>query len=284
MKEALDIIDQAVETHQIKEVWGLFSGGHDSLISTHLASQHPLFKGVLHINTGIGIKDTRRFVIETCKRYQWPLHIYSARFVTKADGTVMNYRSLVLKYGFPGPAQHTMMYTWLKERQIDRFVRDRREKLGKQGFRIGLVSGVRTHESRRRTINMSKIVDGCMRDGSRVWLSPVGSWDDCKCEQYIKAAALPRNPVKDNICKSGECLCGAFAVKNELAELDVFYPETATEIRALETEVKAAGFPWGWEEQPPKWWGEKKRREKAEENGQLTLFPLCTSCQQLSEV
>lgn len=294
----LEIIDRAVETHQIKEIWALFSGGHDSLISTYIASHHPRFKGVLHINTGIGIKDTRRFVIETCKQYRWALQIYSARFVCKSDGTPMTYRDLVLKYGFPGGAQHSMMYTWLKERQIDRFVRDR--KAGDRKIRIGLISGVRTHESRKRTLNMKNLVDGCMRDGSRVWISPIGSWTDCNCEKLIKSANLPRNPVKDNICKSGECLCGAFSQKNELTELEFFYPEVAAEIRALEVEVKANGFPWGWEDQPPAWWSKKKQYDQREKNGQLnllsflpltetcheiedneTFLPLCSSCQQL---
>lgn len=43
-------------------VYGLFSGGHDSLCSTHIASTMPNFKGVVHANTGIGIEETREFV------------------------------------------------------------------------------------------------------------------------------------------------------------------------------------------------------------------------------
>ena len=34
-------------------VYALFSGGHDSLCSTFIASRHPLFQGVVHLNTGI---------------------------------------------------------------------------------------------------------------------------------------------------------------------------------------------------------------------------------------
>jgi hypothetical protein len=50
---------------------------------------------------------------------------------------------------------------------------------------------------------------------------------------------------------SGECLCGAFAHKDELAEVEMFFPDVAAQIRELEVEVAAAGHPakickWGW--------------------------------------
>jgi hypothetical protein len=84
---------------------------------------------------------------------------------------------------------------------------------------------------------------------------------------------------------SGECLCGAFAKPGELKEIETWFPETGKRIRELERKVAAAGFPWGWEESPPPWWGKVKHAEKA---GQDDAFQseldsevqmLCTSCQ-----
>lgn len=295
----IKIIDRAVEAHQIKEIWALFSGGHDSLISTYIASHHPLFKGVLHVNTGIGIKDTRKFVIEVCKQYRWALQIYSAKHNTKADGTPdpMIYRDLVLRWGFPGANLHQFMYSRLKERQILRFMRD------KKFVRIGLITGARIAESERRKRNFKNGLEIFRREGSRVWISPTLQWSDTRCKAYMDYANLPRNPVKDNLCMSGECLCGAYAQPNELTQLEVFYPEVAAEIKTLEAEVKANGFPWGWEEQPPAWWRRKKQYEQREEGGQLNLLsflslaeacheieddneaflPLCSSCQQMRQ-
>ena len=55
-------------------------------------------------------------------------------------------------------------------------------------------------------------------------------------------------------------------------------------LRELERKVREAGFPWGWDEQPPAWWGKRQAAEKA---GQVDAFEaeadeqiqmLCSSC------
>jgi 3'-phosphoadenosine 5'-phosphosulfate sulfotransferase (PAPS reductase)/FAD synthetase len=273
-----EIIDGAIAAHNIDEIWAMFSGGHDSLVSTHIASSHEKFNGVLHIDTGIGIPQTQQYVIDVCDRFGWECNIYRAIENTKADGTPdpIFYRDLVLQWGFPGANLHQFMYSCLKERQIARFVRDRKKKGIK---RIGLVSGVRTAESDRRN---RKLMSGSQmhhRVGMKVWIAPIILFTEEDCQAYMKSHALPRNPVKDNLCMSGECLCGAFAQRNELTQLEVFYPEVAERIRKLEKEVYPS-FPWGWEDQPPKWWKNKQKSERLEANGQLNLFtsPLCYSC------
>ena len=56
---ARDIIHLAVAIHSPTHVFGLFSGGHDSLVACHVLSQsdHPTWS-VVHINTGIGVRET----------------------------------------------------------------------------------------------------------------------------------------------------------------------------------------------------------------------------------
>jgi hypothetical protein len=77
---------------------------------------------------------------------------------------------------------------------------------------------------------------------------------------------------------SGECLCGAFAHKNELEEVGAFFPEVVMQIRELEKEVAATG------KHPPQrcmWgWGATKNltNEQIGESG-----PLCSSCEYRQE-
>jgi hypothetical protein len=91
------------------------------------------------------------------------------------------------------------------------------------------------------------------------------------------AENLPVNPVYQYLCKSGECLCGAFAKPGELIELAVHYPETYKRLNNLYMEIKEK-FPWRWDEQPNKDFIKFKQAERA---GQIPLdfSPTCYSCQ-----
>lgn len=229
------VLDEALALHGASHTFGLFSGGHDSLVSTHLASQHASFSGVGNMNTTIGIEETRQFVRDTCERQGWALHVHQGP---------KTYREVILEHGFPGPGGHIYMYSWLKERALRKLIREHKQH---RRDRIGLVTGVRVAESRRRMGHVEPIV----REGVKVWIAPIWDWTDDDKNAYIDAHQLQRNPVVANLCMSGECLCGAFAHEGELAELAVFYPSVAAEIRDLMAEAKAAGVHDRWGERPP---------------------------------
>ena len=53
MEQGVANISSAILEHNAQGIFALFSGGHDSLCSTHIASRHPDFTGVIHCNTGI---------------------------------------------------------------------------------------------------------------------------------------------------------------------------------------------------------------------------------------
>jgi 3'-phosphoadenosine 5'-phosphosulfate sulfotransferase (PAPS reductase)/FAD synthetase len=247
--EAREIVAEAVDKYQPTHLFGLLSGGHDSLCACHIASQHPAFSGVLHFNTGIGIEETREYVRETCKKMGWPLKEYHPP---------KSYAQIVEENGFPGPAQHWRMYIQLKERCLRQAKREHGEKRRKLAF----VSGVREDESTRRMLST-----GTARyavNGRELWINPIIRWGNHDNNVYINEHGLDRNQVTADLCMSGECLCGAFAKPGELEVIRYHYPKAAEEID------RKAGKHCVWGTRPPK-----------DEPGQelMPFLPLCTSCE-----
>lgn len=255
-----DILDRAIAEHQPSHVFALFSGGHDSLVCTHLTAQHPRFSAVVHINTGIGIEETRDFVRETCERHGWPLSEYKA-----PEGL---YEQRCLKWGMPGgPVQHEIMYHVLKDHQIARLIRE--HKRGSKD-RIILSTGIRQSESERR---MRLHPTAIRRDGARVWVNPILTWSALDVTRYIAEHGLERNPVVDKLHRSGECLCGALADPRELNEIAFWYPDVAARIRDLERQCFERGLPYRW------------GRERVEPpDPRQPMLPLCASCQTRWEI
>lgn len=275
IESAKRILAEAREKHDPKLTFPMFSGGHDSLVASHVAMEHGGGDCVVHINTGVGIPRTRTFVRRTAVRCGWPLLEYKARENTQADGTPdpQKYEELVMRWGFPGPPHHAKMYNRLKGRQIARLCRDFRDY---RGQRFILATGLRRQESDRRMAYDSAID----RDGGKVWVNPIFEWTAEDCEQYRERHDLPSNPVKEKLCMSGECLCGAFAREGELAEIKAVAPDVGEWIEQLEDRVADAGFPWGWEERRPAWWDDMKEGQSflpGTEPDELDQH-LCTGC------
>lgn len=215
----------------------LYSGGNDSTTLGHIAVSRGWVDRAVHINTGIGIEQTREHVRRTCKAWGLPLGEYSP----PAGST---YRELVLERGFPGPGGHYKMYQRLKERSLDLARQDMFAGSLSRTQRVLLFAGRRRSESTRR----KNIVEH-ERDGRAVWISPLANWTNEDMNTYRALNAVPRNEVSDLIHMSGECLCGAFAHVGELDEIGEWFPEVKAEIQALEAEVHAAGqkrCKWGW--------------------------------------
>jgi 3'-phosphoadenosine 5'-phosphosulfate sulfotransferase (PAPS reductase)/FAD synthetase len=251
---------------QVDAVYGLFSGGHDSLCSTHIASLDPRFAGVLHMNTGIGIEETRDFVRQTCADRDWPL--YETR---PSEG---KYEEMVLERGgFPyGEQSHNSMLFYLKQQPMQRWL-----KANTKG-RVGLVTGIRKHESVRR---MGAGISVPVREqGRKVWVSPILEWTKIDCNRHMDQHRLPRNPVVDLLHRSGECLCGAMARSEEIHEIAAYFPDTALRINALEHECEGRGI-------VASVWAGRDARQLSP--GQQMLFskaslaPLCTSCEASAE-
>ena len=251
----LSVIDAAIQEHAPSHLFALFSGGHDSLASTHLVSQHPAFRGVVHVNTGIGIEETREFVRDTCRRQGWPLLEYHP-----PEGL---YERRCLRFGLPGgPVQHTATYHLLKGDQIKRAVREHKTH---RLDRIALVTGVRKQESARR-LRLHPVP--IRREGARVWVNPTLEWSALDVSRYVDAQGLQRNPVVDKLHRSGECLCGALADPKELGEIEFWYPEVGKRIRELEHACFKRGLPYRW-----------GRDASVPIDPAQPMLPLCQSCE-----
>lgn len=225
------LIDEAAKLYKLDGIYALFSGGHDSLTATHIVSKHPLFHGVIHIDTGTGLPATRKFVEEVCSAQGWELIVKSPS---------ITYEQLIIRWGFPGAPQHKHMYRYLKERPLTqaKIVAAARTRgvTGKAKVRIAFTGGMRAQESIRRMGH----VESMHKDGMGVWVSVIHNWTALDCNEYMRVHALPRSLVKDTIHLSGECFCGSFARPNEKRELAFWYPDHAAKIEAWQRLVKTA--------------------------------------------
>lgn len=236
-----------------------FSGGDDSLVTTHWMMTNVPGCKVFHANTGIGIEKTRRYVRETCHEQGWPLVELRAN-----EDCGQDYRKLVLAHGFPGPALHYKMYQRLKERCVRLLVK--RNKLRRRD-KILIATGIRKDESQIRMGYVNREINFV---GSQMWVNPLFHWPKSWFHLYIHDNKLRRNPVSEILGFSGECLCGAFAHPGEKALVRLVDPATADYLDRLELDVKAAGHNWGWEESPPTELLEAKRGQ--------TFMPFCLGC------
>lgn len=272
--EATRFLAELIERRNPSHVFALFSGGHDSLCSTHLASRHPRFSAVVHINTEIGIERTREFARQTCRDYGWPLlELKPPRppFQDKfgqpwGEPGQTAYEAMVCRWGFPGPSGHRIMYQRLKERCLRQLIREHRQP----GRAIVLVTGVRKQESKKR---MGYVVREQVMEG-RIWAAPLAEWGEEDKRLYRESEGLPTNDVAKRLCMSGECTCGSYARPEELAEIRAVCPQTAAYIDRLQVLVRQAGQARSrWGEKPP-----PTRRKKKADPKQVFL-PLCESCE-----
>ena len=251
INRAVETITAAIEEHNPIKVYALVSGGNDSTVAGHLAARHgPGVDALVHINTGIGVEQTRQYTREFAHWLETPL------IEKHAPRT---YEELVLEYGFPGPAAHRYMYIWLKERSLREV---RREAQNGQNRRVMFITGVRAAESSRRMGH----IDLIKREGNVVWVAPIRDFEHQDIWDYRDKFQLPRNEVVEILHMSGECLCGAFSKPKELEWLSLWYPDVATRIRRLEKQAHDAGL-------KSCHWGPQSSKKIREAPG-----PLCSDC------
>jgi 3'-phosphoadenosine 5'-phosphosulfate sulfotransferase (PAPS reductase)/FAD synthetase len=246
----------------------LFSGGNDSIVALDLLAH--MADAIVHINTGIGIKEAHDFAREHAGRYDLP-------YIELRPPVA--YRDLVLGVwgGFPGPGAHRFAFIRLKERCIEQLLRDHRTH---NGQRFLLLTGARRAESKRRMGHGQEI----RRKGGQVWTNPLWSWSNGEMARYRLLRDLPQNPVAAHLHMSGECMCGAMADQDqnraERAAVKFFFPDFERELCELEAECRAAGLRYC------EWGVKRPDTVRMFDPNALSLFdddpdwmPLCASCE-----
>lgn len=246
--------------------FALFSGGNDSVVSTHYAHQHVDIDWTVYLDTNSSIPENIEHVKSVCDRYGWDLAILEAPVTLKEFAVGTEDRQPL---GFPGPAIHSWAFQYFKQRQLRQIARQ-------TDAEPNFYTGVRSAESSRRMAN----VKGESQEGERwMWISQIHDWSDDRVDQYRADHDLPTNPVAEKIGRSGDCYCGAFANREtELLELQAEYPDHYEWIKDVEKEVQdEIGTDknycyWGFGNM-----SEKELRAKIAQNDESQMM-LCSSC------
>lgn len=220
------VLKEARQKYDFDKVFAAVSGGNDSqtaLTVTHRSDELDL-DGVIFIDTGINISQTKEFVRQEAEKRGLEFHCVGDEYALETEG----YKKLLKVYGFPGPPQHNHMFFNLKGKRLNRFLKE-------TGGTIGLISGVLQDESTRR---MENIGDDPIEEKSHgIWISPIYDWLEETVDKYREHLDLRENDVTAMLHVSGDCNCGAYGQRAELLDLKSFYPEAAKEIARLEEMV-----------------------------------------------
>ena len=229
-----EIVRRAEIDYGVKKFVGLFSGGKDSLVTCHYLWRMGVLDEVLYCKTGVGVKENFEYVLETCNKYGWRLHV-------EAPEPRFSYDEFVRRWGFPHRGVHGGVMNSLKWQSIRRYNRAHPDE------HLAFVSGRRTKESwRRGTLKgmQSPIMyaEGEAKRYPLLTVAPLYYWRDDQIWQYVKDNSLETCPVYKTLHLGGDCLCGCYSELGEAELIAIFHPELAAYLQALE---KKYGGKWG---------------------------------------
>lgn len=265
---SIRIIEKAFWEWKPSAVFMLYSGGYDSLVSTHIAMQTLRALGKEHLATVASI-DTclsadawQHYVATTAASFNWHHEIWM-------NPRPEFYYEFVRTSGTPYTRQihWQMMYRNLKERALDI---GRASRKNHPRDRCLLISGMRRAESPERANTPETL-----KDGAGLWVSPIVYWSDMQVYEYRVSRSFPVNPFYETIGGSGDCACN-WTCKTSLDLLWQYSPLLASQIQPVSDEAKAK-FGWGYGERPSK-------TLIAERRGQMVLpgiepvMNLCAGC------
>jgi len=223
-----------VEIYDIENLICCFSGGKDSLVSTHymfksLRDSDSPKKYVIWVDTTVMLPSAEPFVRKVCERFDWPLVILKPR---------ESFWELAFRRGNP-----TMFRRWccyaLKLEPIISFVRSLRGQSAE-------VTGLRRCESRKRR-NISQVL---FRKRTGSWgYSPIVDWSDKEVEDYILEHSLPKPPWYELGIKE-TCCCGAFSSVRQMRQICRLYPSFFRRFMELENKFRNRGAAFYFQNRP----------------------------------
>lgn len=266
----------------VTKVYGLCSGGKDSMSACAVAHKIRPLDGIILVDTTIVARngDDKPSYI-AARKFAEQIGVPFICIKPKDDlkkgyeevpcigkyGMGKTYENYCKKYGFPHAGQHDTAMRWLKKKALVGFVMSQT----KSGERIALISGVRENESSRREVN-SQII-GIDDDTPRIiWIAPIYHWTTKQAYAYVKENNYTLSESYTMLHISGDCLCGAFAKKEESHLISMFYPDTGKQIVEIE---KVAGTNHGG----LKHWGNGDSMCAAQKQKRLQSFACGGDCE-----
>lgn len=268
--EALDILNRAYEYWRPRWIFLLYSGGYDSVCSTHVGwhwaesiiATHGLTK-VISADTGVAADGWREYVERVASAERWTHEIWDN---PNPDFYYDNSR----EYGFPftKPMHGQIMFRNLKERTFDAV---RAAHKNHPRDRCMLITGMRRAESTDRADTPE-----WLEDGAGLWVSPLVNWTEEDIYEYRIARGFEPNPFYETVGGSGDCECnwGQFT---DIETIERYSPKLGAKIRPVHEECLVK-FGYGY--------GERGDNEYliGERAGQMTLpgvepiINLCAGC------
>ena len=228
-----DIITEVTQIHKRTKFFVACSGGKDSICLAHyIETNHPdNFKGLVFIDTGVGIRQTQEWLKDYCQTRGWTLYIEKPKLEKRHRLYRDVYEWAVLNFGFPGPAVHSTVMRNLKYIALNRFAYSH----GRHDHAI--ISGTRKFESKRRFINTRPIT----KAGNFFFCSPFFNKTNADVYQYLIENGLKKTPVHDILGMSGECMCGCFAKVGERELVKQLDPDLDAYFTSLENRIPIEG-------------------------------------------
>jgi phosphoadenosine phosphosulfate reductase len=222
------MLKQFIEEHKIKSIVCCFSGGKDSLCSTHYTlstlKDYSIKKYVCFVDTTVMIPDIIEYVNKIFKEHFEPLEAECHILKPKTS-----FWDMAKDWGVPQKNRRWCCF-YLKLQPLYEFS----EKIPHP---LAHVLGLRKTESRRR-----KDFTFSYHDVNRdIWkINPIIEWSDKQVLNYIKENHLPISPHYSKGVQE-TCICGAFTTKKTLKALRAYYPDFLEKFAQLEDSFKKKG-------------------------------------------
>lgn len=266
MTEPQQILSKAIESWKPVALVSLFSGGYDSMITTHLLhtlDTHGLPIQVWAIDTQLAADGWYQYIQSVANRFGWNFRIYDNK---KGFGQFIEW---IIKNGCPYSRKgHEYTFHRLKERGFDAILKMNKSK---RSDKVLFISGRRRAESQARE-NIPAIER--IGKSSKIFAAPIVEWSNEQCDYYRIEHQLPDNPFYDTVKGSGDCQCnwGRFIT---LRMLRKYSPNLAQGNVAEIDKISRELHGYGWDGKPA---GQTEMFENFEDNSELTSPFLCVGC------
>lgn len=223
-------IHEFIHDYAIHSVACCFSGGKDSLVSTHLMMNSlpdEIDKYAVFADTGIMLPVARLFVEDICKDFGWKLKVVDGNFFNKAKTN-----------GMPRMKHRWCCYV-CKIEPMQSFIKTLAPQRAE-------VTGLRRDESVRR----AKLNQIYYKRKVPSWAyAPIIAWSEKRVLKYIRENDLP-TPPHYRLGLRETCMCGVYSNRKQMEILKANFPELWQKILDLEASFRTHGAAFYFNNKP----------------------------------